>query len=47
MIDGMHVEEHVLLVVLAIVSEGKKHALGLHEGAAENSVTCRALISEL
>jgi hypothetical protein len=25
MIDGMHVEEHVLLVALAIDGEGKKH----------------------
>jgi len=47
MIDGMHVEEHVLLVALAIDSEGKKHVLGLHEGATENSASCRALISEL
>lgn len=47
MIDGMHVEEHVLLVALAIDSEGKKHVLGLHEGATENAASCRALISEL
>jgi len=47
MIDGMHVEEHVLLVALAIDSEGKKHVLGLHEGATENSASCRALIAEL
>jgi transposase-like protein len=47
MIDGMHVEEHVLLVALAIDSDGKKHVLGLHEGATENAASCRALISEL
>ncbi len=47
MIDGMHVEEHVLLVALAIDSEGRKHVLGLHEGATENAASCRALISEL
>jgi putative transposase len=34
-------------VALAIDSEGKKHVLGLHEGATENSASCRALISEL
>jgi putative transposase len=47
MIDGMHVEEHVLLVALAIDSEGKKHVMGMHEGATENAASCRALISEL
>jgi len=47
MIDGMHVEEHVLLVALAIDGEGKKHVLGLHEGATENAASCRALIAEL
>src|SRR5512138_546044 len=47
MIDGMHVEEHVLLVALAIDSDGKKHVLGVHEGAVENAACCRALISEL
>jgi putative transposase len=47
MIDGMHVEEHVLLVALAIDSEGKKHVLGLHEGATESAASCRALIAEL
>jgi putative transposase len=47
MIDGMHVEEHVLLVALAIDTEGKKHVLGLHEGATESAASCRALIAEL
>jgi putative transposase len=47
MIDGMHVEEHVLLVALAVDSEGRKHVLGLHEGATESAASCRALISEL
>ena len=47
MVDGMHVEEHVLLLALAIDSEWKKHALGLTEGATDDSTRSRALISEL
>jgi putative transposase len=47
MIDGMHVEEHVLLVALAIDSEGKKRVLELHEAATESAASCRTLISEM
>ena len=47
MIDGIHFGEHVILVALGIDEEGRKHALGLGEGATENAATCTALMANL
>jgi len=47
MIDGLCIEDHVLLVALGIDVDGKKHVLGLREGATENAVSCTALLSDL
>lgn len=47
MIDGLHVEDHVLLVALAIDIDGNKHVLGMREGATENATSCTALLSDL
>jgi transposase-like protein len=47
MIDGIHVDEHVVLVALGFDSDGNKHVLGLYEGATENSVCCQGLLSDL
>jgi putative transposase len=47
MIDGLHVEDHVILVALGIDVDGKKHVLGIREGATENATSCNALLSEL
>jgi transposase-like protein len=47
MIDGLHVADHVVLVALGIDAEGKKHVLGLREGATENATACRALLADL
>jgi transposase-like protein len=47
MLDGVHVEDHVLLVALGIDREGYKQVLGLWEGTTESEETCRALLSEL
>src|SRR5207249_9740722 len=44
MIDGVVIEEHVLLVALGIDVDGKKHVLGVREGAPENASSCTALI---
>lgn len=33
MIDGVHVHEHILLVALAIDTDGTKHVVGVREGA--------------
>lgn len=47
MVDGLYVEDHVLLVALGIDVEGRKHVLGVREGATEHSSSCTALLSEL
>src|SRR5215471_6598744 len=40
MVDGVHIDDHVLLVALGIDSDGKKHVLGIREGATENTAAC-------
>ena len=47
MIDGIVCGEHTVLVALGIDEEGKKHVLGLWEGATENAVACTALLANL
>src|SRR4029079_15194894 len=47
MIDGIHIEEHVMLVALGIDGDGKKHVLGVREGATENAASCTALLADL
>jgi putative transposase len=47
MIDGLHVGAHVILVAMAIDAAGKKHVLGLREGATENSTSCKELLADL
>lgn len=47
MLDGVYVEEHVLLVALGIDTDGKKHVLGVREGATENAAACTALLTGL
>ena len=47
-IDGLHVaKELVLLAAIGIDAQGRKHPLGLVEGASENRVTAQALIDSL
>ena len=47
MIDGIVIAEHVMLVALGIDADGKKHVLGVREGATENAVACTALLTDL
>ena len=47
MIDGIHFEDHVVLVALGFENDGKKHVLGLWEGATENSRACKTLLENL
>lgn len=47
MIDGIVISEHVMLVALGIDSDGKKHVLGVREGATENAAACTALLTDL
>jgi transposase-like protein len=47
MIDGVYIEEHVMLVALGIDADGQKHVLGVREGATENAAACTALLADL
>jgi len=47
MIDGIHVDEHVILVALGIDSTGAKHVLGFWEGATESATACKAMLADL
>jgi putative transposase len=47
MIDGVYIDEHVMLVALGIDADGHKHVLGVREGATENAAACTALLADL
>jgi putative transposase len=47
MIDGVHIDEHVMMIALGIDTDGKKHVLGVREGATENAAACTALLTDL
>ncbi|MGH7459759.1 MAG: IS256 family transposase [Longimicrobiales bacterium] len=46
-LDGVHFDEHVVVAGVGVDAQGKKHVLGLWEGATEHSTTCKALLNEL
>lgn len=47
MLDGLHIDEHTVLVALGIDEHGKKHALGVWLGASENAEVCGPLLDNL
>lgn len=47
MIDGVDVGGHTVVVVLGIDTGGKKHILGLRQGATENTAVVKGLLEEL
>lgn len=47
MLDGIHAAEHTCIVALGIDSDGRKHPLGLWEGATENKAVCRRALADL
>jgi putative transposase len=47
LIDGIHFGKQVLVVALGIDSGGKKHVLGLWQGATENTVVVKDLLEDL
>jgi len=47
LIDGIHLGKQVLVVALGIGSNGKKHVLGLWQGATENTVVVKDLLEDL
>ncbi|EWM19130.1 LOW QUALITY PROTEIN: transposase, partial [Kutzneria sp. 744] len=47
MIDGLHIAEHLMVVALAITTDGTKVPVGLYEGDTENTTVVTALLAEL
>lgn len=47
LIDGVHIDDHVLLVALGVDVNGIKHVLGIREGATENATACTQLLVDL
>jgi putative transposase len=46
-IDGVVMADHTVVVALGIDEDGKKHILGLWEGATENATVCQSLLMDL
>jgi putative transposase len=46
-IDGIVFDEHTVLIALGVDVEGKKHVLGIHQGATENATACGGLVDDL
>ena len=47
MVDGINIDDHVLVVALGIDRSGKKQVLGLAEGSTENEEVCANLFRSL
>jgi len=46
-IDGIQFGDYHVIGAVGVDTEGRKHVLGLHEGATENAVVVKALLDEL
>jgi len=46
-IDGVQFAQHHVIVAVGVDSEGRKHVLGLAEGASENAVVVKGLLEDL
>jgi len=46
-IDGIGFAEHLLVVALGVDATGRKHTLGLWQGATENAEVCKTLLDDL
>lgn len=46
-LDGVHVAKRQVIVCIGVDSNGKKHVLGLKNGATENEFVCQDLIDDL
>ena len=47
LVDGIHLGKQVLVVALGIENTGKKHVLGLWQGATENTAVVKDLLEDL
>lgn len=45
--DGVHIAKRQVIVCIGVDSHGKKHVLGLRNGASENATVCQDLIDDL
>ena len=45
--DGVIFGDHHVLVAVGVDGEGKKHVLGLAEGASENQVVAKGLLEDM
>jgi len=46
-VDGIQFGAHHVLAAVGVDSDGKKHVLGMREGASENTEICRSLLEDL
>ena len=46
-IDGRVFQEHCRVIALGIDTQGRKHVLGLRDGATETAAVCTALLNDL
>jgi len=46
-VDGVRIDEWTVVVVLGVDTEGRKHVLGLREGATENEAVCRSVLEDV
>ena len=46
-IDGIDFKGHLLIVALGLDKDGKKHVMGLREGATENREVCMGLLDDM
>jgi transposase-like protein len=46
-LDGIQFGAHHVVAAVGVDSDGKKHVLGMREGASENAEVCRALLEDL
>ena len=47
MIDGINFDERCIVIALGVATDGRKHVLGLREGATENTAVAQGLIDDL
>jgi hypothetical protein len=47
MVDGVHLGEHLMVVALAITTDGTKVPIGLYDGDTENTTVVTALLADL
>lgn len=46
-IDGIEFKGHLLIVAMGIGKDGRKHILGLCQGATENAEVCKSLLEDM